>query len=250
VVRYVDPQNYYRFSLDAQRGYRRLVKFVQGQPALLWEDRIDHLPGVWHELTLSARGDVLRVGWNGLTLCEVQDTSLPNGRAGLYCWAGTGVRFDDFTVQAPPAPRATLVAIDHPGRDELAVTAPESAGGLYILALSGGRQPGMPMSSLQIGDTRTWPLNPDAWFFASLQPSPFLQQFVGTLDVQGLATASVLPPPRRGRAARRPRVVCGRSGLGAGERPIRGNPAQRAAATALSGTGGAGEFLRGQRTAA
>ncbi|MFM1872207.1 MAG: hypothetical protein RL398_1629, partial [Planctomycetota bacterium] len=195
VVRYVDPQNYYRFSLDAQRGYRRLVKFVQGQPALLWEDRIDHLPGVWHELTLSARGDLLRVGWDGLTLCEVQDTSLPNGRAGLYCWAGTGVRFDDFTVQAPPAPRATLVAIDHPGRDELAITAPESAGGLYILALSGGRQPGMPMSSLQPADPRTWPLNPDAWFFASLQPSPFLQQFVGTLDVRGLATATVLVPP-------------------------------------------------------
>ena len=195
VLRYQDGANHYRFSVDAERHYRRLVKVVQGQWTTLWEDDDDFLPGVWNELLFSARGDRLRVVWNGRTLCDVRDGSIPSGRAGLYCWASTPVRFDDLSVQQPPTPRALTVGIATGNTDRFELCAPASAGRTYLLALSAGTVPGIAMSSLQPLDPRTWELNDDPFFQLSLAPSPFLLQFLGTLDGSGRATALLTFPP-------------------------------------------------------
>jgi alkaline phosphatase D len=195
VLRYQNPQNHYRVSFDAERHYRRLVKVVAGQWTVLWEDDDDYLPGVWHDLQFSAYGDRLRVVWNGRTLCDVQDASFAVGRAGLYCWASTPVEFDDLAITAPPRPRAITVGVATGSQDVLRLCAPESAGQLYLLALSASRLPGIAMAALQPGDPRTWELTDDGFFQLSLLPSPFLQQFFGTLDSQGRATATLVFPP-------------------------------------------------------
>jgi phosphodiesterase/alkaline phosphatase D-like protein len=195
VLRYQDPQNYYRFSLDAERHYRRLVRVVQGQWTVLWEDDSDFLPGLWNELQFSAQGDRLRVQWNGLCLCDVHDSALGQGRAGVYCWASTPVLFDDFVVQAPPIPRAVTVAIASGNQDALQLCAPASAGHIYVLALAAARTPGIALSSLQPNDPRTWELTNDSFFQASLMPSPFLQQFLGALDAEGRAQGTIVYPP-------------------------------------------------------
>jgi hypothetical protein len=195
VLRYQDAQNYYRFSLDAQRHYRRLVKVVQGQWATLWEADSDYPPQVWHQLQFSASGDRLRVVWNGMTLCDVQDASLQIGRAGLYCWVSAGAQFDDVVVQEPPTPRAVTAAIASNGQVRFELAAPNSSGSLYLLALSAGATPGIPLALLQPGDARIWPLNDDAFFQLSLQPSPSLSGFGGVLDTDGRATATLSWPP-------------------------------------------------------
>ncbi len=195
VLRYQDADNHYRFSVDAQRHYRRLVKVVQGQWSTLWEADDDYPSGVWHDLQFSARGDRLRVVFDGRTLCDVRDASLPLGRAGVYCWASTPVQFDDFVVQQPPQPRAITVGINTPGQDVLRICAPASAGRTYLLALSLTREPGIPMAALQPNDPRTWELTNDGIFQLSLLPSPLLVQFLGTLDADGEATATLLFPP-------------------------------------------------------
>ena len=195
VLRWQNGQNHYRFSLDAERHYLRLVKVVQGQWTTLWEDDDDYLPGVWHDLQFSARGDRLRVVWNGRTLCDVRDGSLATGRSGLYCWASTGAWFDDVVVQTPPLPRALTVGIATGNQDVLAVCAPASAGRTYLLALSLSRVPGIALSALQPNDPRTWELSDDPFFQLSLLPSPFLQQFLGVLDSEGRATGTIVFPP-------------------------------------------------------
>lgn len=195
VLRYQNAQNYYRFSLDAQRHYRRLVKVVQGQWTTLWEADDDYPPAVWHQLQFSVNGNRLRVVWNGMTLCDVQDSSLQLGRAGLYCWASTGARFDDIVVQEPPSPRAVTAAIASNGQVRFELAAPTSAGSLYLLALSAATTPGIPLATLQPNDPRIWALQFDAFFQLSLQPSPLLLGFGGALDVDGRATATLLWPP-------------------------------------------------------
>ncbi|MCA8951587.1 MAG: hypothetical protein KDE27_18920, partial [Planctomycetes bacterium] len=194
VLRYQGPADHYRFSVDAERHYRRLVRVVGGQWTLLWEDDHDFLPGFWNELQFSALGDRLRVVWNGQTLCEVRDASIPNGRAGLYCWASTPVAFDDFVVQEPPQRRAVTVATAVGNQDALQLAAPASAGELYVLALAFSRLPGQAMAAFQAGDPRIWELTNDPLFQASLSPSPYLQNFVGVLDPDGHGDATIVFP--------------------------------------------------------
>ncbi len=78
VFRYQDADNYYRFSMDRSRGFRRLIKKVAGVVSTLWEDYLD-----------------------GVELFNLDDPSLASGQIGLYCWANTGARFREVRVAAP-----------------------------------------------------------------------------------------------------------------------------------------------------
>jgi hypothetical protein len=96
--RYQDATHYYRFSIDRQRGYRRLVKNVGGTFTLLWEDAIAYDVGRAYQLTVIALGSTLRGFLDGVPLFVVQDGDLGSGRVGLYCWANTDARFADVGV--------------------------------------------------------------------------------------------------------------------------------------------------------
>jgi hypothetical protein len=98
VFRYGDGDNHYRFSMDSQRGYRRLVKFVSGTVTVLWEDATRYEVGRSYELAVLTRGDELR-GWlDGVPVFAVRDADLSAGRIGLYCWADQDARFSDVLV--------------------------------------------------------------------------------------------------------------------------------------------------------
>ena len=68
MVRYVDADNYYRFSLNRQIGFRRLVRFLHGQFTVLWEDPWRFQLDVEYELTVEVRGDQIRVLQDGVVL--------------------------------------------------------------------------------------------------------------------------------------------------------------------------------------
>lgn len=97
-VRYVDEDNYYRFSMDAQRGYRRLIKRVSGIVTVLWEDDVPYVIGHEHLISVDCNGSRL-TGWSdGQLMFDVDDTEVSSGQIGLYCWGNTDARFADVRV--------------------------------------------------------------------------------------------------------------------------------------------------------
>lgn len=106
VFRRRDADNCYRFALDRERRYRRLVKVVGGTTTVLWEDGVPYQPDWDYTLTVEAVGSDLAVYLDGELLCAVSDPSLDSGGIGLYCWANVSARFadirvDDFSATAP-----------------------------------------------------------------------------------------------------------------------------------------------------
>ena len=98
LFRYQDGDNYYRFSMDRERGYRRLVKNVAGVFSLLWEDDVAYEAGRAYELTIVAIGSMIRGHLDGVPMFAVEDGDLAAGRIGLYCWANHDAQFSDVRV--------------------------------------------------------------------------------------------------------------------------------------------------------
>jgi hypothetical protein len=131
IFRYQDEQNYYRFSMDRQRRYRRLVKFEEGQAELLYDDNtqegfeLGEPYEVEVQLTTANGATHIAIRLNSSIWGEVtdQDEPIEQGQIGLYCWANTGARFSNVRVATPGlAPQA---------RYELLVTGGE--GGALLL---------------------------------------------------------------------------------------------------------------------
>ena len=98
MFRYQDAKNYYRFSLDQERTYRRLVKVNNGVVTLLAEDNVPYVSGQTYQVTVKAQGSSLEVGIDGTPIFMVTDTSLSMGSLALYSWGNQGTIFDDIIV--------------------------------------------------------------------------------------------------------------------------------------------------------
>lgn len=101
VFRYQDEDNFYRFSMDAQRDYRRLVQKVDGKTRLLWEDDTGYDVGRKYILSIDCVGSRLTGYLDGQELFTVESDKLSHGAVGLYCRANKGARFHELTVTAP-----------------------------------------------------------------------------------------------------------------------------------------------------
>jgi len=96
-----DKDNYYRFSMDHQGSYRRLIKKVAGAVTVLWEDSIQYTVGREYIVTIDCVGERLTGYLDGIQLFAVDDSSLAAGCIGLYCWANNGARFKEVRMAAP-----------------------------------------------------------------------------------------------------------------------------------------------------
>ncbi|NIS80523.1 MAG: hypothetical protein GTO14_10045, partial [Anaerolineales bacterium] len=110
VLRYSDPKNYYRLSLDSKRNIRRLVKCVNGVVTKLWERKGGYTVGQPFSLTVDALGSRLVGYLDGKRLFDEKDSAHPSGRIGLYCWNNSGVRFERVEVRRPPIDAYALFA--------------------------------------------------------------------------------------------------------------------------------------------
>jgi hypothetical protein len=99
MFRYQDDNNYYRFSWDKQRKYRRLVKKVNGVISLLAEDNVPYVAGQDYQLEVTAQDSTLQVHIDGTSIFSVTDSSLSSGTIALYCWGNRGGNFDDILVE-------------------------------------------------------------------------------------------------------------------------------------------------------
>ena len=100
MFRVKDNQNYYRFSWDSERSYRRLVKVVDGQFALLAEDQAPYVPGRTYQVNIVADSTVLEVWIDGSLIFSVVDESIVEGSIAFYCWGNEGGRFNDVLVES------------------------------------------------------------------------------------------------------------------------------------------------------
>jgi hypothetical protein len=119
MFRYVDDDNYYRFSMDANRSYRRLIKKVAGVVSTLWQDSAAYTVGQSYDLSIRAVGPELRADLDGAPLCAIHDHEIRGGRIAFYCWGNTGARFEGALVTD-----ATHRIGDWVVTDEAAVSAP------------------------------------------------------------------------------------------------------------------------------
>jgi hypothetical protein len=102
MMRYQDPNNYYRFSWDRQRTYRRLVKVVNGTFTLLAQENVPYVVGQSYQLDVIANGNTLEVRVDGVSLFggPITDTAFATGSVALYSWGNTGNSFDNVVVDA------------------------------------------------------------------------------------------------------------------------------------------------------
>jgi hypothetical protein len=99
LFRYRDSGNYYRFSFDRQRRYRRLVKKVDGQYYLLAEDGFRYAKGQTYQVEAVVRGSVIEVYVDGGLVFSVVDDGVSGGTVGMYCWGNAGAWFDNILVE-------------------------------------------------------------------------------------------------------------------------------------------------------
>ena len=99
MFRYVDNHNYYRFSWNQERSYRRLVKVESGVFTLLAEDAVPYVTGQTYHIEVMALGSTLEVWIDGTQIFSVADTSLTGGTVAFYSWGNTGSVFDNVAVE-------------------------------------------------------------------------------------------------------------------------------------------------------
>jgi hypothetical protein len=102
MFRFIDANNYYRFSWDAQLKQRRLVKKVGGVYTLLAADSVPYVLGRNYRVELVVQGSQLEVWIDGARVFQVSDASLSTGTMGFYSWQNNGAYFDDVQVNATP----------------------------------------------------------------------------------------------------------------------------------------------------
>jgi hypothetical protein len=98
MFRYQDGNNYYRFSWDKERGYRRLVKRQGGSFTLLAEDKVAYVPDRAYQIGIVADGPALEVWIDGGRIFSVSDTTFGEGSIAFYSWYNWGSYFDDVIV--------------------------------------------------------------------------------------------------------------------------------------------------------
>ncbi|MCB9892005.1 MAG: alkaline phosphatase D family protein [Planctomycetes bacterium] len=195
VFRYAWANDYERFSMDAQGGFRQYSRKVGGTWTDVHTDFVTYTPGRIYDIEILTRGDERRIRIDGETFYEGSSGGGSSvGRVGLYAFASTNAHFDDLVVRPIPEERPILAAFREATGYRFQGRAPRSAGDILFLALSLGRNPGLPASVIDPQDPRVLHLVPDGLFLTSLTPSPWLMGFQQVLSSDGAFTASLVLP--------------------------------------------------------
>jgi hypothetical protein len=95
-----DNDNYYRFTWDKQRNYRRLVKREGGVFSLLAADNVPYVQGQSYVIEVVARGSALELWIDGARIFEVADGAHARGSIAFQTWMNNGAFFDDLQINA------------------------------------------------------------------------------------------------------------------------------------------------------
>ncbi len=100
VFRFTGISSYYRFSMDSERSYRRLVKRQGNTWRVMWQDGFKYTVGATYRIQVQVEGNQIRIFFNGSKIVDLTDQNSPLsvGRVGLYTWGNHFTRFSDFTI--------------------------------------------------------------------------------------------------------------------------------------------------------
>lgn len=100
VFRFANTSSYYRFSMDRERSYRRLVKRLGNTWTVLWQDSFRYVQGATYRVQVRAEGNQISIFFGGSKIVDLTDNNNPLsfGRVGLYTWGNQSTRFSDFTI--------------------------------------------------------------------------------------------------------------------------------------------------------
>lgn len=108
VFRYVDDKTHHVARVDTSRQVV-LARVGGGAERVLASGRSDVGAGIWHELSVEARGDAIRVVLNGQTVIDTRDVRpAPIGAVGLWAPSACEAYFDELTVDVFPTALQTL----------------------------------------------------------------------------------------------------------------------------------------------
>lgn len=103
VFRYQDENNYYVARANALEDNVCLYHVVKGRRRRIggWNGKVPG--GVWHTLAVEARGDKLKVIWEGKQVIDVADDTFRQvGKVGLWTKADSVTYFDALSVTPLP----------------------------------------------------------------------------------------------------------------------------------------------------
>jgi hypothetical protein len=99
MFRYIDEDNWYRFSWDAQLKQRWLVKKAGGVYTLLAADNVPYVVGRSYQVEVVAQNSQLEVWIDGVRVLQANDTSHNRGSVAFYTWQNNGAYFDNLVVE-------------------------------------------------------------------------------------------------------------------------------------------------------
>ncbi len=95
VFRFQDADDYYVVRANALEDNVRLYRVVRGHRTQIsgWDGKVAR--GAWHALAIEARGDRLKVVWNGRAIIDATDGTFSQaGRVGVWTKADSVTYFD------------------------------------------------------------------------------------------------------------------------------------------------------------
>jgi hypothetical protein len=98
IFRYVDDENYYRFTWNRSGQYQRIEKRQNGVLSVLAEKTGAYETGLAYNIQVAMQGSQIKVSVDGTTVFAIVDTSFDQGSVGLYSSLNQGSIFDDITV--------------------------------------------------------------------------------------------------------------------------------------------------------
>jgi hypothetical protein len=102
VLRYT-PENYYIARANALENNVILFKTVNGKRSHVQEVSVPVARGVWHTLRFEARGEHLKIIFDGKSVIERDDTTFTNsGQVGLWTKADSVSAFTGFKIKQLP----------------------------------------------------------------------------------------------------------------------------------------------------
>lgn len=116
VFRYTDDATHHVARVDAGSGRIVLSRVRAGTETELGSVGVGAAPDVWYELGVEARGDAIRVSFNGQAVIELRDSGpCTAGKVGLWAPSGTEAFFDELSVE--------VLAVGPRGLDALPILA-------------------------------------------------------------------------------------------------------------------------------
>jgi hypothetical protein len=107
LFRFIDKDNYYRFSMDSQQGYRRLTKIVNGNASVITAQSFSYKPGYDYPVVIYAVGSHLQVYLDGRRIFDIRDEALKAGSIAFFTWKNDGALFKNAKI----AGRGSVVSV-------------------------------------------------------------------------------------------------------------------------------------------